>query len=211
MKNKHLQDLTRRYPDLTECSGQIMAAFKCMQRSFRGGGKLLLCGNGGSAADAEHWAGELLKGFVSNRPLDPMLQERLGPDLGPRLQRALPVIPLSGFPSLASAFANDVAPQLVFAQLVLALAEPRDTVVGITTSGNSENVCQALRTATAIGVATVGLTGPAGGRIARLADVCIRVPGEETFLVQERHLPVYHTLCMMLEDAFFPDTGTAGS
>ena len=201
----HLDNLISRAPALNACRGDIEKAFLILEASFRAKGKLLLCGNGGSASDAEHWAGELLKGFCKKRPLPPEDQAKLPADLAGRLQGALPVIPLTGFPSLSTAFANDVAPELIFAQLVWAFGNPGDVLVGISTSGNARNVCAAAEAARARGVVTVALTGQSGGKLAPLCDLSVRVPATETYLIQEFHLPIYHCLCLMLEDAFFPE------
>jgi len=179
-----------------------------MHTSLAGGGKLLLCGNGGSGTDAEHWAGELLKGFASKRSIGGELLSQLGAELAAQLQGALPVIPLTGFLGLRTAWQNDCDPDYVYAQLVLAFGRPGDTLVGMSTSGNSKNVALALETASKLGLHTVALTGAGGGKAAELAQTSIRVPACETYLIQELHLPVYHTLCLMLEDAFFPPAST---
>jgi D-sedoheptulose 7-phosphate isomerase len=174
-----------------------------MRGCFRAGVKVLLCGNGGSAADADHWSAELLKGFRRERPLSARARKGLPRGVARALQGALPAIPLSSFPALASAFANDVSPELTLAQLVSALGRKGDVLVALSTSGRSPNVCLAAQTACARGMATIALTGRGRGRLAKLADIAIRVPARETHLVQELHLPVYHTLSLMLEDAFF--------
>jgi D-sedoheptulose 7-phosphate isomerase len=202
--NKHLSRLVELHPALKVCTGDIEKAFEVMSDSFHEGGKALLCGNGGSAADCEHWAAELLKGFESKRPLDAALRERLGPSVADALQGALPAIPLTGFPCLASAFANDVRAELIFAQLVWGLGRKGDVLVGISTSGNTKNVCFAAQTAKAKGLMTVALTGQSGGRLAPLAQVAIRVPSDRTCEIQELHLPIYHCISLMLEDEFFP-------
>jgi D-sedoheptulose 7-phosphate isomerase len=204
MSNPHLDNLVSRAPALSECVGEVEQAFHLLRDSFRAKGKLLLCGNGGSAADADHWAGELLKGFCSKRPLTPEEKAKLSPEIGDKLQRALPVIPLSSFPALSSAFANDVAPELTFAQLVWGLGNPGDVLIGISTSGNARNVCSAMEAARAKGLVTIALTGQGGGKLSPLCDLSIRVPAKETYLIQEYHLPIYHCLCLMLEDEFFP-------
>jgi D-sedoheptulose 7-phosphate isomerase len=198
-----LDKLMERLPKLRACESDIQRAYEMLKGVFEDGGKLLLCGNGGSAADAEHWSGELLKSFVKARPANDAQRMALGDELADNLQRGLPAIPLTGFISLNTAYANDCNPPYVFAQLTYALARPGDALAGISTSGNSENVCLALRTARALGLKTIGLTGASGGRMHELCDICIRVPEQETYLIQELHLPVYHTLCLMLEDALF--------
>ena len=201
--NSHINKLLQRCPELAECRGEIEKSFAILCDCFRSGGNLLLCGNGGSAADAEHWAGELLKGFGQKRPLSQAEKQGLPESLGLKLQGALPVIPLTGFVSLSTAFANDVDPDLIFAQLVWGLARPGDVLVGISTSGNARNVCAAMEAAKARGVRRVGLSGRTGGRLNPLCEVCIKAPSDETYLIQEFHLPIYHCLCLMLEDEFF--------
>ncbi|MCE5270864.1 SIS domain-containing protein [bacterium] len=201
--NKHIADLTASHPQLTVCAGDIQSAFEILRDCFAAGGKLLLCGNGGSAADCEHISGELLKGFVSRRPLGEAERAALGEPLAAKLQGALPAIPLTGFSAFSTAFGNDVDPEYCFAQLVWALGRPGDTLLGITTSGNSANVLHAASAARARGMAVLGLTGSGGGKLAGLAGVTIRVPETTVHLVQQLHLPVYHALCLMLEEEFF--------
>ena len=201
--NSHINKLLQRCPELAECRGEIEKSFAILYDCFRSGGKLLLCGNGGSAADAEHWAGELLKGFGQKRPLSQAEKQGLPEALGLKLQGALPVIPLTGFVSLSTAFANDVDPDLIFAQLVWGLGRPGDVLVGISTSGNARNVCAAMEAAQARGVRRIGLSGRTGGKLNPLCEVCIKAPADETYLIQEFHLPIYHCLCLMLEDEFF--------
>jgi D-sedoheptulose 7-phosphate isomerase len=207
-----LDELVVRYPVLDACRSDIEAAFALLARTFAGGGKLLVCGNGGSAADADHIVGELMKGF--RRPRRPSGEtaarlRRADPELGPRLasrlQQGLPAINLAAGSALPTAFANDEDPGLVFAQAVLGLGRPGDALLGISTSGDAGNVVAALVTARAIGMATVGLTGAAGGRMRGRCDVLVTVAGSRTFEVQELHLPVYHCLCAMLEDRFFAE------
>lgn len=199
----HLANLIERHPQLAGCEPDIRAAYDLLRECFSGGRKALLCGNGGSAADCEHWSGEMLKGFEGDRAVTPAMRERLGPDLADRLQGALPVIPLTGFTSLSTAYANDCHSAYIFAQLTLALGREGDTLVALSTSGNSENVIYACRTARALGLKVLGLAGGGGGKLAALCDVCIRVPAEKTYRVQELHLPVYHGLSLMLEAEFF--------
>jgi D-sedoheptulose 7-phosphate isomerase len=203
MASPHLKELIKRLPELAPCTASIVEAFAAMRACFRAGGKVLLCGNGGSAADADHWSAELLKGFRRERPLTAKARKGLPREVARDLQGALPAIPLSSFPAFASAFANDVSPELTLAQLVSALGRQGDVLVALSTSGNSRNVCLAAQTARARGMSTIALTGRGGGRLAKLADIAIRVPARDTHLVQELHLPVYHTLSLMLEDAFF--------
>jgi D-sedoheptulose 7-phosphate isomerase len=204
--NDHLANLLTRRPELDVCQDEISKIFLAVGHSLRNGGKLFLCGNGGSAADAEHWAGELLKGFAQKRPLTQKERDTLPENLRNKLQGALPAIPLTGFSSLSSAFANDVDPDLTFAQLVWGLGKPGDVLIGISTSGNATNVCAAMEVAKAKGMIRIGLTGRSGGKLLPLTDICLRVPASETYQVQELHLPIYHCLCLMLEDEFFPET-----
>lgn len=196
--------LTARYPALSPCRPDIEAAFQIMVDSFRAGGKLLACGNGGSAADAQHIVGELMKSFVLPRHLPEEVYRRLDDVyLCANLQGALPAISLIGESALTTAYANDCAPDLAFAQQVLGLGRPGDVLLGITTSGNSKNVLYAAKVARAQGMKTVMLTGAGGGKAAELADAIICVPETETFKVQEYHLPVYHALCLAIEEEFF--------
>jgi D-sedoheptulose 7-phosphate isomerase len=201
--NRHLNNLFQRCPQLADCRPDLEKTFVIMRDCYRNGGKLLLCGNGGSAADAEHWAGELLKGFGQQRPLRQSEKNGLTEELQLKLQGVLPAIPLTGFVSLSTAFANDVDPKFVFAQLVWGLGQPGDVLVGISTSGNASNVCAAMETARARKLVRVGMSGRTGGRLNPLCDVCVKVPADETYLIQELHLPIYHCLSLMLEDEFF--------
>ena len=173
-------------------------------------GKLLIAGNGGSAADAEHIVGELMKGFKKSRRLDEALAERLlrespelGPDLIQHLQKALPAIAMDGHPALTTAYANDCAPLMCFAQQVNGYGRTGDVLLAISTSGKSKNILYAAVTARALGMKVVGLTGGADSPLLPLCDVCVRVPLQETYQIQELHLPIYHCLCLMLEEYFF--------
>jgi D-sedoheptulose 7-phosphate isomerase len=202
--------LIDRYPALGTCRADIEAAFALLVRTFTAGGKLLVCGNGGSAADADHIVGELMKGFRRARRPSAEIAARLAgsdPELGPRLARrlqlGLPAVNLAAGSALSTAFANDEDPTLAFAQAVLGLGRPQDALLGISTSGDALNVIAAMATARVVGMATVGLTGASGGRLRGRCDVLIAVPASATFEVQELHLPVYHCLCAMLEDRFF--------
>ncbi|ACB76197.1 D-sedoheptulose-7-phosphate isomerase [Opitutus terrae] len=199
-----LTDLLHRYPELRVCAEQISRADTALRTCFAAQGKLLLCGNGGSAADCEHIAAELLKGFMSKRPLSAGDRQRLPAGIGERLQGGLPAIPLCGFPGFGTAFLNDVDPQLIYAQLTWVLGRPGDVLLALSTSGTSPNVCRAVETARACGLVTIGLTGRTGGDLTRLTDICINVPADETYRIQEYHLPIYHCLCRSLEQAFFP-------
>lgn len=203
--NPRISELLERVPALKGCATDIQLAYEAMRDALAAGGKLLICGNGGSGADAEHWAGELLKGFLSKRPLNKEWQEKLGPELACQLQGGLPVLPLTGFLGLRTAWQNDCNPDFVYAQLVHALGRPGDLLIGISTSGNSRNVGWALETARRSGIRTVALTGAGGGKAYELAEISIRVPSNTVHLIQEMHLPIYHTLCIMLEEHFFPE------
>ena len=198
----HMRNLVERYSPLRECQSDIQETFDLLAATFRKDGKLLLCGNGGSAADSEHWAGELLKGFALPRSLAASMREGLPPELASHLQWAFPVIPLTGFPAFATAFGNDVNPEYVFAQLVFALGRTGDVLAALSTSGNASNVCRAAEVARAKGLPVLALTGTTGGKLKELADVCICVPAAQTPLVQEFHLPIYHCLSLMLEEHF---------
>lgn len=199
----HLAELLARRPELAPLGPDIRRAADMLLESFRDGGNVLIAGNGGSAADADHWAGELMKGFESRRPLTQAQRAGLRPELAEKLQQAVPCIPLTGFPALRTAVANDIDPTLEFAQLVMALGRPGSLFIGLSTSGNAANVCAAAEVARARGLKVLGLTGEGGGRLAGLCDLCLRVPAKRTLEVQELHLPIYHTLCLLVEDEFF--------
>lgn len=201
--HQHLELLIQRRPDLETCAPDIEKAFELMRQMYVRDGTLLLAGNGGSAADADHWTGELLKGFYQKRPLAGELPAGLSPELESRLQGSFRAIPLSVFPALSTAFSNDVDPMLTYAQLVWGLGRPGDVFVGLSTSGNAANVCAAARVARSKQMGVVGLTGKIGGILKSFCDICICVPETETYLVQEAHLPIYHCLSLMLEEEFF--------
>ena len=204
--------LASKYPDLASCIPEIQAAFDLLRNTYRNGKKVMVCGNGGSSADSEHIVAELMKGFLSGRALPDSVQERLaerfpenGAYLAGHLQGALPAISLVSQSALTTAFANDVAPDMVFAQQVYGYGEAGDTLISISTSGESKSVIHAAQVARILGVAAVGLTGKTGGRLKDLCDVCICVPYGATSEVQERHMAIYHALCAALEAEFFPD------
>ncbi len=210
----YVDSLVSRYPELEGCRADILAAFGLLSDCYSAGAKLLVVGNGGSAADAEHIVGELMKGFRLPRKLDAAYRRalteadsELGPILADSLQGALPAIALDGHPALTTAYMNDCEPLLCFAQQVNGYGKPGDVLLAISTSGNSKNVLFAATVARAKGMKVVGLTGEKNSRLSAMADVCIRVPRTETYLIQELHLPVYHCLCLMLEDAFFNGEG----
>lgn len=205
-----LNDLVSRHPLLIVCKKDIAKAFALLSESYHNHGKLLICGNGGSASDAEHIVGELMKGFKNPRLLDEESQQKLkdvdkerGSLLAENLQGALPAIALDGHPALTTAYINDCEPLMCFAQQVNGYGREGDVLLGISTSGNSQNVIYAAVTAKAIGMKVIGLTGAKEGKLSELADVCIRVPETETYKIQELHLPIYHCLCLMLEEEFF--------
>ena len=208
--------LIARYPALEVCGTDIRAAIEALVTSYRAGGKLIVCGNGGSASDAEHIVGELMKGFLLPRHLDEHILAKLHEACDatdPRtvdyfmqnLQGALPAISLPSQLAISTAFSNDQAPDLTFAQQVLGLGKPGDVLLGITTSGNSKNVIYAFEIAEALGMRTIALTGTPGGRVAAdsLADIVIKAPSSETYVIQEYHLPIYHALCIAAEKEFF--------
>lgn len=206
----HMDTLVRRYPELGCARDDIERAYLVLEGSFAAGGKLLIAGNGGSAADAEHMVGELMKGFKLRRQPDKDFARRLieadaalGPLLAQNLQGALPAIALDGHPALSTAYMNDCEPLLCFAQQVNGYGREGDVFLGISTSGNSKNVLYAAATARAKGMRVIGLTGAKESRLSAASDVCIKVPQAETYMIQELHLPVYHCLCLMLETRFF--------
>ncbi len=182
---------------------RIQQAAEMMIDSFRRGGKLLLCGNGGSAADCAHITGELVKGFLKKRPLSKELQSAIGEPWAGGLQYGLPAIDLTASSALMTAVINDIDGASVFAQQVLAYGRAGDVLLGISTSGNAENVCRAMKTARAMGLKTIAMTGESGGRLKALCDLLLNVDETETYRVQEKHLPAYHQLCMAVEQAFF--------
>ena len=206
----HIKSLIKRYPVLKPCSDSIESATKALIRTFENDGTLLVCGNGGSCGDAEHILSELMKGFNKKRPL---LNEQkqalininveLGSSLAETLQQPLKTISLMGMPALTTAFANDAKYEFACAQMTLAYACSNSTLLGISTSGNAENVLAAAVVAKSKGACTIGLTGAGGGKMNSLFDIMIKVPETETFKVQELHLPVYHAICLEVEEYFF--------
>lgn len=207
---EHLNHLIDRYPKLIVCKEDIMQAYEILEAAYQNGRKLLVCGNGGSASDSEHIVGELMKEFKLKRKVygnqAAALKEidlELGQVLADNLQGALPAISLTGHSALQTAYMNDAVPELVFAQQVNGYGKPGDVFLGISTSGNSKNVLYAAVNAKAKGLKVIGLTGAKENKLMKFADVCIRVPETETYKIQELHLPVYHCLCLMLEQKFF--------
>ena len=210
---RHLNHLIDRYPKLIVCREDIWRAYEIMEEAYSSDRKLLVSGNGGSASYSEHIVGELMKEFKLKRKVygkqAAALKEidaGLGQTLADNLQGALPAISLTGHSALQTAFMNDAEPELVFAQQVNGYGKPGDVYLGISTSGNSKNVLYAAVTAKSRGLKVVGLTGSHENKLMKYADVCIRVPETETYKIQELHLPVYHCLCLMLEERFFGHT-----
>ena len=210
MMEEHLNHLIDRYPKLIVCKEDIMRAYELLEAAYQSGRKLLVCGNGGSASDSEHIVGELMKEFKLKRKIygnQATALKEIDPELGQvladNLQGALPAISLTGHSALQTAYMNDAVPELVFAQQVNGYGKAGDVFLGISTSGNSKNVLYAAVTAKSKGLKVIGLTGARENKLMKYADVCIRVPETETYKIQELHLPVYHCLCLMLEDKFF--------
>ncbi len=206
----HIDELINRYPKLSVCRDDISKAYQILENCYRNDHKLLIAGNGGSAADAEHIAGELMKRFKTARPVPKDFADRLisvdpvrGRELAGNLERGLMAIPLVAHEALTTAYINDVDALGVFAQQLYGFGRPGDVFLGISTSGNSKNIMSATVVARAVGMQVIGLTGENGGELAEVADAAIRVPEKETYKIQELHLPVYHCLCLMLEDRFF--------
>ena len=192
--------LLKRYPALAECEQDIQNALQLIIDTSKKGGKVLVCGNGGSAADSEHIVGELMKGFVNKRVVT---NEKIPNDLKEKLQGALPAISLPSQSAILSAYINDVEPEMMYAQLVYGYAKDNDLLIGLSTSGNSKNIVNAVKVANSLGVKTLSLTGKTGGTLSDISDVTIKVPETETYKVQEYHLPVYHYLCLKTEEHFF--------
>ena len=208
--NEHIETLIDRYPKLIVCRDVIQTAYDILKQAYSSDRKLLVCGNGGSACDSEHIVGELMKEFKLKREIfqdqaEAMKQvdPELGEILAKHLQGALPAIALTGHSSLATAFMNDSNPELIFAQQVNGYGKKGDVLLCISTSGNSRNVLFAAVAAKAKGLHVIGLTGQRESKLCQLADICIQVPESETYRIQELHLPVYHCLCLMLEEHFF--------
>lgn len=198
----YFDEMINRHPALQNISEEIYEAYEYMRDSYIQGGKILSCGNGGSAADAEHIVGELMKGFHLTRPLDAETDEQFG-EIAKRLQGALPAIALTQNQVLATAYANDVDSDMIFAQQVYGYGKCGDVLLGLTTSGNSKNVLLAAEVARKKGLKVIGFTGKKGGRLKDIADICICVPEDETAYIQELHIIIYHALCAMLESYFF--------
>jgi phosphoheptose isomerase len=201
--NDSLEELFSRKPCLEQCRNSVMDAFDMLLSAFRASGKVLVCGNGGSAADAEHICGELLKKFKKHRRVPEGVAAKLRPELAERLEGSLPAISLVSMSGILTAFANDVSWKTAFAQQVLGLAKPGDVLVALSTSGNSANCVAAAEVMKAIGGKAIAFTGANESRLSQVCDVAIRVPETETYKVQELHLPVYHALCAAIEEELF--------
>lgn len=207
---KHVDVLIDRYPELILQKENIIKSYYILEECYSNGGKLLVAGNGGSAADAEHIVGELMKGFEKTRQLSDEYKKKLkkindemGSVLATNLQGGLPAIALDGHCALTTAYMNDCEPDLCFAQQVNGYGDEKDVFLGISTSGNSKNILYAVIVAKAKGMKVVGLTGNQDSKLSKIADVTIRSTQTKTYMIQEHHLPIYHCLCLMLEDRFF--------
>lgn len=207
---KHINLLIERYPKLSVCRDDIIEAYDILVEAYTNDHKLLIAGNGGSAADSEHIVGELMKRFKTPRPVPEDFAKKLktidperGEGLANNLERGLMAIPLVAHEALTTAYINDVDGLGIFAQQLYGYGRQGDVFLGISTSGNSKNVMNATVVARALGIKVIGLTGEKGGELANVANVAIKVPEIETYMVQELHLPIYHCLCLMLEDHFF--------
>ena len=204
---KHVDTLIEKYPALLCIKEATEKAISLIVEAHRAGGKILLCGNGGSSADCEHIAGELLKSFVRKRPPEGKELKHLTEALGEEatlLQRGVCALPLPSFSGALSAYINDVEPSLAYAQLLYAMGKSGDVLIAISTSGSSENVVKAAKCAKALGLSVISLTGESGGELLDLSDACIRAPENTTYKVQEYHLPIYHAICLEVEEILFP-------
>ena len=205
------EELFGRYPELLSCEADIDRALELMIETYENGGKILVCGNGGSCSDAQHIVGELMKGFLLKRPMSAAQKKAFENALGAeeadafasRLQRGLPAIALDGQSALMTAYLNDADPDYVYAQEVFGYGKKEDLLIGISTSGNSKNVVLAMKAAKALGIRGIALTGAKESKLSALATATVRVPSTETFKIQELHLPVYHYLCAAIEEKFF--------
>ena len=200
---KILDELFERYPTLEKCRCAISAAVDMLIAAYVNGGKVLVCGNGGSASDAEHIVGELLKKFKKHRDIPEPVAAKLRPELAARLEGSLPAVSLVSMSGIMTAFANDVAWETAFAQQVLGLAKIGDVLIALSTSGNSENCVAAAEVMKAVGGKTIAFTGVKESKLSGICDTTVRVPETETYKVQELHLPVYHALCAAVEEELF--------
>lgn len=205
-----LNELLSRYPQLEICKKDIENSVEAIINCYENGGKLILCGNGGSCADCDHIVGELMKGFLKLRPINEEKRAEMkqncdlvDDELLSKLQGGLPAISLPSITALNSAFCNDVDPELIYAQPLMSLANENDILIGLSTSGNSKNVYGAVKVAKALGIKIIGLTGMTGGKLKGISDICICAPETETFKIQELHLPIYHYICAKVEAHFW--------
>jgi D-sedoheptulose 7-phosphate isomerase len=211
MPNYYLTELLEKYNELNVVKIEILQTFNILKDCFTNGGTLYICGNGGSAADAEHIVGELMKSFMLPRVLknekfiskSKELYGKESEQILPFLQEGLRAVSLTGHPSLSTAFSNDVKPDMVFAQQLYILAKPGDVFLGISTSGNSSNVFKAFQVANSLELETVLFTGKNGGKCSKIVGCSIKAPSDIVYRIQEYHLPIYHTLCLMLEEYFY--------
>lgn len=203
------KELFERYPALLSCEKDIDAALELLKKTYTSGGTVYVCGNGGSCSDSDHIVGELMKGFLLKRPLSCAEKEKFenmfegGKTFAEKLQGAIPAVSLTAQSAIISAYANDVDPEFVYAQLVYGYARENDLVIGLSTSGNSKNVVNAIKAAKVRGAKTLSMTGEKESKLSELSDITIKVPACETFKIQEYHLPVYHYLCAALEGEYF--------
>ena len=199
-----INELVLSFENLRMLEDEVRTSANLITESFSNGNKLLLCGNGGSCADCEHIAGEMVKQFAKERPLNPEIVEKLDPELSSELHGGLPALSLPSMIGFHTAFNNDNNPEFAFAQQVVAFGKANDVLWGISTSGNSKNVLHAVKTAKALGLKTIGLTGKNGGELAQTADITIKAPANNVARIQELHLPIYHAICAFVEDKLFP-------
>lgn len=216
-KDTILDQLCERYPSLLQIRGSVGEAATALITCFESGGKLLICGNGGSSADSLHTAGELMKNFELKRPLSQRIRAKLaevsperGTFIGRRLEAGLPAISLTANNPLITAISNDIDPDLIFAQQIIALGKSNDVLIAVSTSGNSRNITDACITARALGMKVTGITGKNGGRMKDHCDILVNVPEESTALIQELHLPVLHAICRIVEGHFFNKENAEG-
>ena len=199
-----INELILSFENLRMLEDEIRTSANLITESFSNGNKLLLCGNGGSCADCEHIAGEMVKQFAKERPLNPEIVEKLGPELSSELHGGLAALSLPSMIGFHTAFNNDNNPEFAFAQQVVAFGKANDVLWGISTSGNSKNVLHAVKTAKTFGLKTIGLTGENGGELSQIADITIKAPADNVARIQELHLPIYHAICAFVEDKLFP-------
>ncbi len=207
-----LKTLIERYPVLESCKDTAQNAAKAIIDCYENGGKVLICGNGGSCADGDHIVGELMKGFLKKRPISDEQKAQMkrncqlvDDEILNKLQCGLPAISLPSISALNSAFCNDVDPELIYAQSLMSLGRKGDILIALSTSGNSKNVFAAAKVARSLGVTVIGMTGLTGGKLKDVSDICINVPETETYKIQELHLPVYHYICAAVEEHFYAE------